>query len=96
MAEQTRETQADQKAPTPEAKNDREPEYEDAKGTVGSETNVPPEAGGRANGGSTDNKLEPSPKEHEQVSRQQQENAKDHDDDGGEVVEADGEDMVIY
>ncbi|KAI4133272.1 MAG: hypothetical protein LQ338_000330 [Usnochroma carphineum] len=96
LAEQTRETQADQKAPTPEAKNDREPEYEDAKGTVGSETNVPPEAGGRANGGSTDNKLEPSPKEHEQVSRQQQENAKDHDDDGGEVVEADGEDMVIY
>lgn len=62
---------------------------------MGSEANVPQGGSSLANGGSTDKKPEPSPSEPEQLAIDQQENMRDNDDDGGEMVEA-GEDMVIY
>ncbi|KAI4093443.1 MAG: hypothetical protein LQ344_002856 [Seirophora lacunosa] len=86
---------ADQKMPSPESKADGKPESEDAMDTVGSDANMIQEANGLANDESTDKKPEPTRSETEQLPMNQQESAKDNDDDGDEMVEAD-EDMVIY
>ncbi|KAI4176224.1 MAG: hypothetical protein LQ348_006033 [Seirophora lacunosa] len=84
---------ADQKMPSPESKADGKPESEDAMDTVGSDANMIQEANGLANDESTDKKPEPTRSETEQLPMNQQESAKDNDDDGDEMVEAD-EDMV--
>ena len=89
------ESQATGEAPVGEPKIDIEQRTDVTEETVGSETNSPNELNGNIKGETTDkdaNHLRPEP---EQVPTDQQENPKDNDDDGGEMVEAD-EDMVIY
>lgn len=94
-AETSTESQPDRKAPDPESKVDCKQEPEGAEKTVGSEANIPQETNGLPTDGSTDKEPEPSHSKPEQAPTNQQENSKDHDDDGDEMMEAD-EDMVIY
>lgn len=82
-------------APSAESKLDPEQGTEGAMETVGSESNIPQEADSLGKGGDTDKQADPSPSEPEPASTEQQDSSKDHEDDGGEMVEAD-EDMVIY
>ncbi|KAL8936110.1 MAG: hypothetical protein Q9216_005102 [Gyalolechia sp. 2 TL-2023] len=94
-AKETAEPQAKQKSPTTEPTVDGEQESRDAKETVGSEANIPQETNSLPNEASTDKKSGNSPAEPEQAPANHSDNLRDHDDDGGEMVEAD-EDMVIY
>lgn len=91
----TDEPQAEPKGSTPEPNVDREQKPEDAKETVGSEGNILQETDSLRKDASTDKKPEQSDPETEQARTNHQDNAKDQDDDGDEMVEAD-EDMVIY
>lgn len=89
------ESQATPEAPVGEPKLDIEQPTDVTQETVGSETNGPDDLNGNTNGETTDKDANHSTPEPEQVPTDQQENLKDNDDDGGEMVEAD-EDMVIY
>ncbi|KAL9028019.1 MAG: hypothetical protein Q9196_003556 [Gyalolechia fulgens] len=91
----TAESQAEQKAPTSGSNVDREQESGGAKETVGSEANILQETNGLPKNASTEKKPETFHSETEQAPTSHEENLKDHDDDGDEMVEAD-EDMVIY
>lgn len=94
-AKEAAKPQAEQKPPSSESNVDHEQEPGDAKETVGSEANIVQETNGLPNDASTDKKPEHSYPEPEQAPTNHQDNSKDHDDDGDEMVEAD-EDMVIY
>ncbi|KAL8883788.1 MAG: hypothetical protein Q9215_008017 [Flavoplaca cf. flavocitrina] len=89
------ESQATAKAPVGESKTDIERPTDATEETVGSETNGPEVLNGNTNGETTDENANYPTPESQQVPANQQENLKDNDDDGGEMVEAD-EDMVIY
>ncbi|KAL9636867.1 MAG: hypothetical protein Q9204_002093 [Flavoplaca sp. TL-2023a] len=89
------ESQATAKAPVSESKPDVEQPTEATEETVGSETNGPEVLNGNTNGETIDENANYPTPESQQVPADQQENLKDNDDDGGEMVEAD-EDMVIY
>ncbi|KAL8938369.1 MAG: hypothetical protein Q9211_003244 [Gyalolechia sp. 1 TL-2023] len=91
----TAESQAEQKAPTSGSNVDREQESGGAKETVGSEANILQETNGLPKNASTEKKPETFHSETERAPTSHEENLKDHDDDGDEMVEAD-EDMVIY
>ncbi|KAL8855000.1 MAG: hypothetical protein Q9221_000196 [Calogaya cf. arnoldii] len=97
-AETAQENMGSQKAaesPDVESKVDIEQPANAAQETVGSETNADEKLNGNANGKTTDKNANVSPPEPQQLSAGQQENLKDHDDDGGEMVEAD-EDMIKH
>ncbi|KAI4108277.1 MAG: hypothetical protein L6R37_001150 [Teloschistes peruensis] len=83
-----------QETPTQESKveTEREPEPEHATATVGSESDIPQEEKTLPSGAPTDQKADNPPPDTEPAPV---EPAKDNEDDGGEMVEAD-EDMVIY
>lgn len=92
----TTEVQAASKSPMPDSKLDPEQQADSMLETVGPETNDVQGSNGNAGENITDKKADTSPPlEPQQVSPAQQENSKDHEDDGDEMVEAD-EDMVIY
>ncbi|KAL8635292.1 MAG: hypothetical protein Q9228_007203 [Teloschistes exilis] len=81
-----------QETPTQESKVETEREPEHATATVGSESDIPQEDKTLPSGAPTDQKADNPPPETEPAPV---EPAKDNEDDGGEMVEAD-EDMVIY
>ncbi|KAL9603923.1 MAG: hypothetical protein Q9219_000861 [cf. Caloplaca sp. 3 TL-2023] len=99
IAKDSSKSEPDPKTPGDKPKADSEKQAEDSKETVGSETNSVPKVNGLENEGSTDIKPEPSAPEVESLPVNPEDNSgdhsKEHDDDGGEMVEAD-EDMVIY
>ncbi|KAL8653246.1 MAG: hypothetical protein Q9226_003929 [Calogaya cf. arnoldii] len=94
-AQDSMESQKAAESPVVESNVNIEQPANAAQETVGSETNGDEELNGNANGETTDKDANVSPPEPQQLSADQQENLKYHDDDGGEMVEAD-EDMVIY
>ncbi|KAL8925206.1 MAG: hypothetical protein Q9172_002311 [Xanthocarpia lactea] len=91
-AEESTEYRTAAKSPLPGSKLDIEQPSNAAKETVFSETNGDHGQNGNTNDETTDENANVS---HPEVQLNQQENLKDHDDDGDEMVEAD-EDMVIY
>ena len=93
--ENTIAAQPDSEAPNVEVKTSLAGESGVAKETVGSEADNAEKANDLAKEESTDKKPEFPPSEIKEVPMDQPDNAKDHDDDGGEMMEAD-EDMVIY
>lgn len=93
--EETAEPQPEQKEPTPEPKVDHVQQSGDPKETVGSKANILQKTHSVPIDTPTDKKPEPSDPEAEPAHTSHQDNVKDQDDDGDEMVEAD-EDMVIY
>lgn len=91
-AEESTESRPAAKSPLPGSKLDIEQPSNAAKETVSSETNGDHGQNGNTNDETTDQNANVS---HPEIHLNQQENPKDHDDDGDEMVEAD-EDMVIY
>ncbi|KAL8948506.1 MAG: hypothetical protein Q9222_005309 [Ikaeria aurantiellina] len=93
-AREITESQQAAEAPPPEPTVEPEKATENANETVGPETNAPQPANGPTDDGVPDTKSVASSPAPKPDAMDQQENTKDHEDDGGEMMEAD-EDMII-